>query len=259
MREFPVLWQAACGLFFVYVIAIALLRRHARRRRLALVAASLGLIATAGSVVTPRIAWLHDWLLPPALLLVGYWSSGALFTVPMAKAEAILLGTDRAFGISNVRIRRPAAEFLETSYASVYLVVGLAFLANLAFVPSPNTDRFWAVVLITDFLCFATLPWIQTRPPRTLEARAPWSSSVRRFNLRLLDGASIHANTFPSGHAAEACAAALLVAGAPLPVVLLMWCFAVAITAGAVFGRYHFALDALGGWLVAIGVWLLVT
>ena len=47
MREFPVLWQQACGLFFVYVIAMALLQRHARRRGRALVVASLGLIATA--------------------------------------------------------------------------------------------------------------------------------------------------------------------------------------------------------------------
>jgi len=28
--------------------------------------------------------------------------------------------------------------------------------------------------------------------------------------------------------------------------------------AGAVFGRYHYAVDAFAGWLVAITVWLMV-
>jgi hypothetical protein len=33
---------------------------------------------------------------------------------------------------------------------------------------------------------------------------------------------------------------------------------ALAISAGAVLGRYHYALDAVVGWLVAVAVWLLV-
>ncbi len=65
-------------------------------------------------------------------------------------------------------------------------------------------------------------------------------------------------NTFPSGHAAEALAAALLVLGAPLPIVLLMFVNAVAVSAAAVLGRYHYAADALAGWAVALIVWLAV-
>jgi membrane-associated phospholipid phosphatase len=34
---------------------------------------------------------------------------------------------------------------------------------------------------------------------------------------------------------------------------------ALAISAGAVLGRYHYAADVLAGWLVALVVWLLVT
>jgi hypothetical protein len=33
---------------------------------------------------------------------------------------------------------------------------------------------------------------------------------------------------------------------------------ALAISAGAVFGRYHFAADILAGWAVAVVVWLVV-
>jgi membrane-associated phospholipid phosphatase len=97
---------------------------------------------------------------------------------------------------------------------------------------------------------------VQTRPPRALEAADPWLSPIRRFNLRLLGAASIQANTFPSGHAAEALAAALLVIGAPVPLVAAMFSAALAISAGAVFGRYHYAADALAGWAVALAVWV---
>jgi len=259
MRDPLILWQGASCLFFLYTIVVALLRGPAARRRFALVLSATGLAATACSRAIPRTAWLHDWLLPPSLLLLGYWSSGALFTAPMSRAEAILMAADRRLGISTYEAPRLVAELLEAAYLSVYAIVGIGFVLHLLLTPAPSPDRFWAVVLITDFICFAMLPWIQTRPPRALEDRDPWRSSVRRFNLRLLGATSIHANTFPSGHAAEAIAAALLVVGAPVPVVCAMFVGALAISAGAVLGRYHYALDALAGWLVAVVVWLVVT
>jgi membrane-associated phospholipid phosphatase len=81
---------------------------------------------------------------------------------------------------------------------------------------------------------------------------------MRRFNERMLDSASIHVNTFPSGHAAEGMAAALLVLGAPLPFVAAVALAAFAVAAGAVYGRYHYAADAILGWVVAVAVWELV-
>ncbi len=102
------------------------------------------------------------------------------------------------------------------------------------------------------------LPWVQTRPPRALEAGDPWPSSFRALNLRLLGATSIQVNTFPSGHAAEALTAALLVLGAPAGIMVLMFVAALAVSAGAVLGRYHYLADALAGWGVAAGVfWLL--
>lgn len=117
---------------------------------------------------------------------------------------------------------------------------------------------FWTVILVTDYVCFAMLPWIQTRPPRALEPDDPWRSSLRRFNLCLLGTASIRVNTFPSGHAAEALAAALLVSNAPYAVVVWMLFNTLAVSMGAVLGRYHNAADAFAGWLVALAVWLVL-
>jgi membrane-associated phospholipid phosphatase len=114
------------------------------------------------------------------------------------------------------------------------------------------------VILVTDYVCFAFLPWVQTRPPRALRNGDPWRSRVRRFNLRLLGAASIQANTFPSGHAAEAFAATLLVVGAPWPWVAYVGVSALLVSAGTVLGRYHYAADALAGWAVAAFVWILL-
>jgi membrane-associated phospholipid phosphatase len=251
-------WQIASGLFFAGTGAIALIRRRTSREGLyAAGIAGAGLAATAVSVLLPRITWLHEWILPPILLLLAYWGSGGLFVAPMPRVEAGLMWIDRALGITRVRLPRLLAEVLESAYVSVYPVVGLAFVLHLTVTPSPSADRFWSVVLITDFICFGMLPWVQTRPPRALERKDPWVSSVRRFNLRLLGATSIHVNTFPSGHTAEALAAALLLLGAPLPIVVAFFVAAAAISAGAVLGRYHYAADAVAGWGVALLVWWL--
>jgi membrane-associated phospholipid phosphatase len=258
MRDFPVLWQTASAIFFIYVGAIAVLRRRAPGRSFALRASGVGLLTTVTSILIPRLEWMHEWVLPPTLLLLAYWSSGALFTAPMQRAETLLIAMDRKLGIPRAATPRAIAEILETAYVGVYPIVAVGFVLHLSLSAAPNADRFWAVVLITDFICFGMLPWVQTRPPRTLETREPWQSSVRRFNLRLVGAASIRVNTFPSGHTAEAVAVALLSIGAPIPVVLAMFVSAAAISAGAVLGRYHYAVDAIAGWLVGVIVWLAV-
>jgi membrane-associated phospholipid phosphatase len=252
-------WQIASVLFFLYTMAMALRRPFSSPGRRALIIAAVGLACTAFSVLIPRYAWLHDWVLPPSLLLLGYWSSGGLFVQPMAGAEAVLMAGDRLLGIPVAGMPRVLAECLEAAYLSIYPVVGVAFVLFMTVAPVPSPDRFWTVVLVTDYVCFAMLPWVQTRPPRVVENQEPWQSSVRTLNLRLLGSTSIHVNTCPSGHAAEAAATALLLLASPLPVVVGMVFIALAISAGAVLGRYHYALDALAGWLVAVAVWLLVT
>lgn len=273
------LWETGSAAFFVYVILVALLqlsrRRAARARdrgrdgrfeepliprgpRRAAAGASAGLAATLISSQIPAHPVLHGWLLPPILLLLAYWSSGALFIAPMLRVERLLAAVDRRFGVPAASRSMPGAliVMLESAYAGVYPLIPLALALRMIFVPEGDAERFWAVVLFTDFVCFGMLPWIQTRPPRALEEHAPWASRIRAFNLRLLGSTSIHVNTFPSGHAAEAMAAALLVIGAPAPVVVGMFAAALAVSAGAVFGRYHYALDALAGWAVAAVVWV---
>ncbi len=167
--------------------------------------------------------------------------------------------TERSTFATGVHGRRSgSSKSWKFSYAGVYGLIPIALVLHLLLASRPDADRFWTVILVTDFVCFGFLPWIQTRPPRALEAGEPWPSSLRSFNLRVLGAASIRVNTFPSGHAAEGLAAALLVASVSPVVFVSILVAGAAVAAGAVLGRYHYAVDAFAGWLVALAVWLLL-
>ena len=253
-------WVAASVLFFAYVIVVAaVVPRLTRTRRVqAAAGAALGLALSALTAAVPYQTVLHDWILPPVLLLLAYWSSGLLFAGPMAWAEATLESIDAALAVDAIARNTPRwiAEVLEAAYAGVYPLIPIAFGIHTLGGPNPNPERFWTVILVTDYICFGLLPWVQTRPPRAFRTEDPWRSRIRAFNLRLLGRASIKVNTFPSGHAAEALAAALLVSDGRAPLALAVAVAAVLVTAGTVLGRYHYAADAIAGWAVALGVWL---
>jgi membrane-associated phospholipid phosphatase len=256
------MWIAAAVLFFVYAATLAVAMRGlaTRRRLMVLLGAGVGLGATAVANLSPQGSLLRDWLIPPAVLLIAYWSSGSLFVAPQPSVERAFMAVDRAVRISEGASLTPTwlTWCLELAYCGVYALVPIALTIHLFFASTPDPDRFWSVVLMVDFVCFAMLPWIQTRPPRALEDHEPWRSPIRQLNLRVLGATSIQVNTFPSGHAAEGLAAAVLVLGAPAPLVILMFIAAFAVAAGAVLGRYHYFVDAVSGWIVAIAVCALV-
>ena len=253
-------WQIAGVIFFGYVILVGAVRSPgpAALRRV-LSGAVAGLVVLAVSMFASQPPALNHWIWPPLVLLIAYWSSGLLFVKPSIPQESALRWLDDRLDIRAIsrRTPQPVAEVLEAAYAGVYLLVPLALLIYLRHSPSPDPGTFWSVVLITDFVCFGVLPWVQTRPPRALEDAEPWVSSLRRFNLRVLGATSIQVNTFPSGHAAEGLAAALLVLAAPAGIVFAMLIAGLAVSAGAVLGRYHYLADALAGWVVAVVVYVL--
>jgi membrane-associated phospholipid phosphatase len=252
-------WAIAGVLYFGYIAVVALVRRPAAAgRRRALAWCGVGSAICAASSLTAPF-WLRGAILPPLALLASYWSSGALWIRPMEQVERFLLRSDERLQVPRIAAATPRllVEFQEASYAAVYPLIPLALAACYAVNPAADADRFWTVILVTDYICFGMLPWIQTRPPRALDSRPPWRSSFRAFNVRLLGETSIGFNTVPSGHAAEALAAALMLTTTPWPLATVMWMFAVSISAGAVFGRYHFAVDAFAGWGVALCVWAL--
>jgi membrane-associated phospholipid phosphatase len=256
-------WTLASLVFFGYALVLAFvlpgLQQAARRR--AIVAALAGFALCLAAHLTGGSALLQEWVMPAALLLTGYWTSGQLFAAPMPGIERALRRLDRTLGVDGAIGATPEwmRAVLELAYASVYVLVPVALLIRFATLPDANPEQFWFVVLVTDFICFGCLPWIQTRPPRAVSEQAPWESGIRRLNEQVLDRTSIQHNTFPSGHAAEALASALLVASAPWPLAAAVAVIAVLVSAGAVLGRYHYAADAVAGWVVAAAVWVALT
>ena len=71
----------------------------------------------------------------------------------------------------------------------------------------------------------------------------------------MLDRVSVRINTLPSGHAATALAAALVV-GELLPGLLpVLMTVALAIALATVVGRYHFTVDTVLGLAVGVAGW----
>ena len=65
-----------------------------------------------------------------------------------------------------------AASILELSYLLCYVLVPVAFVLVWTSGTMADVDRFWTAVLLSGFLCYASLPWLVSRPPRTLNAAA---------------------------------------------------------------------------------------
>lgn len=262
MRSFE--W-ATLG-FYAYCCLVALIQRSLPIRRrieiLAGAAAIAGLAAWAPTAPWRDLFAIRDWILPGAVyLLGGYTLSGRFYVDPMPRLECQLVTIDQRLGAPGWSARLPIGplEFAEISYLAVYVMVGLGPLVAYAAAGLAEVERFWSIVLTADYVCFACMPWAQTRTPRALEGEPPTSRSrVRRLNLLVLGGFSHERNTFPSGHAAEALAVVLALARAAPGVSLVLAPLAVGVGAGSVIGRYHFAADAIAGYAVALVVWMIV-
>jgi membrane-associated phospholipid phosphatase len=204
---------------------------------------------------------VRDWL-PATLVLLVYWQTGNFFTEPDQQFQDRLERID-------ARIVGPFLYHLSHSPAGVWIAIylELAYLLCYAMIPMSmgvlyllrlgrHADSFWTVVLISTYISYGALPFVQTLPPRVLDE--PWlvplpSNPVRRFNLWLLRHASIHANTFPSAHVAASTGAALVLTSlAPWSIGLVFTAIAVGIGIGTFAGRYHYASDSVAGFAVAV-------
>ena len=255
-----------CG-FFAYLIVLARVFPLSNRYRFRVLA--VGLVCAGLAVMmsqlrlSPILRLARDWL-PAIYLLQGYWLCGLFFRRPMVDVETRLIDADRVlFRLANVttfltRGPRLMLECFELTYLLAYPLVPVSFALFCWLGLRSAADSFWTAVLIAGYGCYGFLPWIQTRPPRSLERDSPVTQRgllFRRLNLLVLGLGSVQVNTFPSGHAAVAIAAALavMVASSGIGIVLLL--LAASITAATVLGRYHYAVDSILGVLVGVLGW----
>jgi membrane-associated phospholipid phosphatase len=258
-------WQEVTLGYVSYLAVVSFTRREfVRTRRPLLVAAAVAWTAYAAFGRAPLSPVLRI-VIPSFVLLGGYRLSGLLFVRPNEHLERWLLSVDDRLlwgsGVLPWFHRAPSVvnEYFELSYLLVYLAVPAGATTLVVSGHSDQVDRFWTIVLLAEFACYAMLPWIQTRPPRAIETSdsVAHAGVVRRLNLSLVNRASIQVNTLPSGHAAGAVATALAV-GSSLPLAGIAFLFvALSISIATVIGRYHYVVDTALGVLVAIVAWQL--
>jgi membrane-associated phospholipid phosphatase len=253
--------------YLAYLTVLAwIMPLPAARRRLvtSIAVVNVGLIWWLSGAESASALFVRDWL-PAVQILVAYWLSGAFFLRPMTSVEAWLASWDRrlfdGLGARHVATSGPRwlLEYFELAYLTVYVLVPAGFGVVYFLVPAVDVDRYWTLVVAAELLCYAMLPWIQTRPPRALRLHCAIEDrrvAIHRLNVFVLGFGSIQVNTFPSGHAAGAFATALAV-GLFVPVAWLPFLvLAASITIASVIGRYHYAADSVAGVLVAILVWM---
>ncbi len=212
-------------------------------------------------------------LFPALLLLVAYRESGLLLTPDSSHhLDYVFIRWDRSLLQNQVAqaILQAAApwlqHYLELAYLLCYPLVPLG-VAAIHLGPRRNkgsespagvqiaTDDFWSAVLLATLFCFAVYPFFPLTPPRVLFGNIPGphvEPLLRRLNFWLLDHYSVQACIFPSGHVAAATAVALAVRKhvprfGPLFILL-----AVSVALATVYGRYHYAADAVAGALVGV-------
>jgi membrane-associated phospholipid phosphatase len=185
----------------------------------------------------------------------------------MTGVEAYCLALDRRIwtrlGIDTLTRRAPRAvlEVLEFIYVATFLYVP-ACVVVVAFIDRSLVDRSWALVLLGEYGAFAMLPWIQTRPPRSVEPPGPLDRRpllARELNRFMVRNTSIQVNTLPSGHVSGSFAAATALWSVSLPAGIVSVALAVLISISAVVGRYHYAIDAVTGVGVAVVAGAIVT
>lgn len=262
-------WEWIAVGYYAYLLIVALAIGRFARARTAAFAGTVACVVVIGaqafSPLGPRSQQLtFAVLVPLAILLVGYWLSGLFFMSPMRAVERWLMAVDDRFlrrtGIFDAYEASPrfVRELMEAAYVLVYPVIPAAVVTLIVSGRPEALPRFWATVLLAEFVSYGMLPWLQTRPPRALENATTASHSqlaVRRFNAAILNRGSIQVNTVPSGHAAGAVATALAVAEVMPVAGIVFLVLAAAIVVSTVLGRYHYLIDSLLGILVAVSAW----
>jgi len=274
--------------FLAYVLIGSAIFPLAFRQRIVL--ASLNLVVLVAILLLSALAgsrrWLatlRDWF-PAVLILVAYRESGLFFAPDpthrwdklFAAWDALLLGSPWLTGL--LAAASPwLPRYLELSYLFCYPLVPLGFgalmLGSRAGKAQPVTraapavtlrtgavDFFWTAVLLATLTCYVIYPFIPLTPPRALWHDFPGPAIeplLRKTNLWILDRYSVQACIFPSGHVAAVTAVALAVRAYRPRLGALFLIAAASVAVATVYGRYHYAADAVAGALVGVLAFLI--
>ncbi|MGA3326814.1 MAG: phosphatase PAP2 family protein [Terriglobia bacterium] len=268
--------------FFVY-LTLAAFVLHLDAHDLCIIMA-LNTVTLATLIMLRRNRQRAPWLaaaadlFPALLVLVAYRESGLLLTPdPTHHLDNVFIQWDRvllhnAFVQDVLQAGAPWLQhYLELAYLLCYPLVPLG-VAAVHYAPPRSgagepaatkggraMDSYWAAVLLATLFCYAVYPFFPLTPPRVLVADVPGphvAPLLRRLNFWLLDHYSVQACIFPSGHVAAVTAVALAVRKHAPRLGALFLFLAASVAVATVYGRYHYAADAVAGALVAVAAYI---
>lgn len=201
----------------------------------------------------------RDWI-PLALTLVAYremdWFSALVRDHHLELRwidwdRSVLYGWGFQRAIESLGALLPA--YLELCYLLVY-AVGLFTVAALYIERRrERVDRVLFLYLVGTLLAYALFPYFPSDPPRTLFGGTDMPNVMTplgRLNLWIVNRYGIHSSVFPSAHVSSAFSAAwalLLFLPERRRFGWGMLAYAASVSVATVYGRYHYAVDALAG------------
>lgn len=214
---------------------------------------------------------LRDWY-PAPLMLLAYREMGWLAPAHHAhELERAWVVWDRKL-LNDWGLRAAIELFspvlpalLELAYLLVYSTPLFSVFMLYVYRKRERVDSFLTLFLLAILVPYAMFPYFPSEPPRAVFPGELFPSAetfFRRLNWRLLEGQGIHTSVFPSAHVAGGFAAAFgmmrLLPEHPW-VGRFLLVLAVMIATAVVYGRYHYAVDALAGLAAALLALLVFT
>jgi hypothetical protein len=206
---------------------------------------------------------VRDWF-PFPLMLLAYremgWFARPHYTFELERRwivwDRLLLRSGLSRLIEAAGPVLPA--LLEICYSLVYTLGPFSVAMLYLYRRRERVDRFSFVFFLGVLLSYAQFPFWPSEPPRTVfpgEDFPGYASVFRAVNWWMLGGYGIHTSVFPSAHVSGAFSAAFATIRT-LPehkwVGRFLLGMAVMIATATVYGRYHYAADAVAGVGVAL-------
>ncbi|HMC53721.1 MAG TPA: phosphatase PAP2 family protein [Gemmatimonadaceae bacterium] len=262
--DISAIWADALLIVYLACTAVLLLvgRDRVSAAAIALHLAVLCAIATvAFAPVVPR--WLRRWAPLLALLflytelpvLLRAAGQVHLFDAVIMRWEQALFGTQPAAAWAQAWPSRVFSETLHGAYLSYYgiIVVIPALLYRSGRLR--DFDEAVFVLMLTFVACFTWYLFFPVAGPRYFsQARIASGGIVRGTVLMILEARSSRGTAFPSSHVAVATTQSVLAVRYFGRRGLLLAGLTVGLAGGAVYGGFHYAIDALVGAALGLAI-----
>lgn len=263
--------ETVVAVYFLYTTVLAFLLpvslevRRATVLMNAVVLGGLALVVWAHSLRgRSLLGGLRDWYLPPLMLLAYREMGWFALPHPSRAFEETWVVWDRwlldQMGLrSAIEALGPVLPvWLELSYTLVYAMPPIALAILYACQRPRRTDTLLFPFTLAVLFTYALYPYFPSDPPWTVFPGADlpsYDTWPRQFNAAMLKSQGIRTSVFPSGHVAGSLTLALAMMRA-LPEKKwpgrLLLVLALSIALATVYGRYHYAVDAVAGAAISL-------